>query len=77
MNIKKVKPSAITPSRRGRGESIGPFVVALRDLDVGQCIQVDGLTSNHRQAISVLKFAYGRDWTVRTVGENFQITRLA
>lgn len=53
-----------------------PFVVSIRDLKRGQCLEVDYFTSAHRQALSVLSYALDRAYCVREAGEKKRVWRV-
>jgi hypothetical protein len=60
------------------GLSMEPFVIAARDLKCGESFVFNELTSNHRNALSIMQYAYARKYAVRkTPGtKSFRVFRI-
>lgn len=63
----KIEQVALPADDAKNGASMKPFVVAVRDLKIGESFAVPGLTSNHRNALSILQYAYERQFAARKI----------
>jgi hypothetical protein len=63
-------------SRKRGGMSMEPFVAALRDMKVGESFLFQ-LTSNHRNAISIMQYAFGYRYEAHKDGAAYRVFRTA
>lgn len=76
MKIKIEKTPITFAITKTSGQSMQSFTEAVRDMKVGESFLFAEVTSNHRNALSILQYAFSRKFCCRKEGSSFRVARI-